>query len=361
MLIKMMGFYLAKRSGKDRFCVTFGSRLFPASLRLVILPVALIVVLMLRIPVSAQGTGATVSLPTIEVVETSPLPGSEIERDRFSANVLTLGSSSFDHTKTPDLLQAMFQNLPGVSLSDQTGNPFQLSLDYRGFNSGPVPGTPQGLAVYQNGVRINEVFGDIVNWDLIPEIAIDHLTLMPSNPIYGLNALGGAISIEMKNGFNYHGYEGEVRGGSFGRIGFTGQAGGQNGDLAAYVAADIQHDEGWRNFSPSDVRRMYAILGARGEKTEFHVTFTGASNNFRATAATPVQLLNQNWASTYTVPQTTQNQLAFLTASAAWKPTDTVSFQGNMYYRGFWQSHVDGNGTGCPKYRLPSGRLLVLP
>ncbi len=30
-------------------------------------------------------------------------------------------------------------------------------------------GTPQGLAVYQNGVRINEVFGDTVNWDLIPE------------------------------------------------------------------------------------------------------------------------------------------------------------------------------------------------
>ena len=48
----------------------------------------------------------------------------------------------------------------------------------------------------------NEVFGDIVNWDFIPEKAIRGMTLMPSNPVFGLNAIGGAISIEMKNGFN---------------------------------------------------------------------------------------------------------------------------------------------------------------
>ena len=38
----------------------------------------------------------------------------------------------------------------------------------------------------ENGVRVNEVFGDIVNWDFIPETAINRMTLMPSNPCTAL-------------------------------------------------------------------------------------------------------------------------------------------------------------------------------
>jgi iron complex outermembrane recepter protein len=268
-----------------------------------------------------------------------------IDRDKVPANVQTMSVPDFDHTVAPNLLDALVRGLPGVSLSDQTGNQFQLDFNYRGFTASPVIGTPQGIAVYQNGIRINEVFGDTVNWDLIPENAINRMTLVPSNPVFGLNAIGGALSFDMKNGFTYHGVEGEVNAGSYGRVGTSVQAGGQVGNLSGYVTADAIDDDGWRNDSPSRLRRVYADLGARGDQTEFHVTFTGASNSFGAAAATPVELLNQNWASIYTVPQTTQNQLAFLTASASWKPTDTLTYQANIYYRGFWQTHVDGNGT----------------
>ena len=216
------------------------------------------------------------------------------------------------------------------------------------------------MAVYQNGVRVNEVFGDIVNWDFIPETAINRMTLMPSNPVYGLNALGGALSIDMKNGFTYQGTETELRGGSFGRRAASVQTGGQAGNLSGYLTADAINDNGWRDYSPSQLRRIYADLGARGDQTEFHVTFTGASNNFGAAAATPIELLNRNWASVYTLPQTTQNQLAFLTASASWNPIDTLSLQGNVYYRGFWQRHVDGNGTAAQNSGLPRSELSVL-
>jgi iron complex outermembrane receptor protein len=196
------------------------------------------------------GTGASVELPTIEVVETSPLAGSSLDRSKVPANVQSLSAADFDHAKTPDLLTAIGQSLPGVSLSDQTGNPFQLDVNYRGFIASPVLGTPQGLAIYQNGVRINEVFGDTVNWDFIPELAINRMTLVPNNPIYGLNALGGALSLEMKNGFNYQGVQGEERVGSFGRLGFSAQAGGQNGNYSGYVTADAINDAGWREHSP---------------------------------------------------------------------------------------------------------------
>ncbi len=290
----------------------------------------------------------------------APEPGS-IDRDKVPANVQTMSASDFDHATSPSLLDAISRGLPGVSLSDQTGNPFQLDLNYRGFTASPVIGTPQGIAVYQNGVRINEVFGDVVNWDFIPENAIRQMTLVPNNPIHGLNALGGALSIDMKNGFTFQGVEGELRGGSFGRRGASLEAGGQQGNWSSYIAADAINDTGWRDSSPSQVRRIYADVGARGDQTEFHVTFTGAANKFGAAAATPVEMLSKNWASIYTIPQTTQNQLAMLTASAIWKPTDTLSFQSNVYYRGFWQSHVDGNGSDAMNSGCDEPTLLCFP
>ncbi len=94
---------------------------------------------------------------------------------------------------------------------------------------------------------------------------------------------------------------------------------------------------------------MYIDLGARNDQTEFHINFTAADNKLGLVAATPIQMLQQNYSSVYTWPQTTHNQLAFLTSNLNSSLSDTLSFQGNTYYRGFWQAHVDGNGTdGVP-------------
>jgi iron complex outermembrane recepter protein len=297
---------------------------------------------------------ATVPLPTIDVVGITPIPGSELDRNKIPSNVLTVPSADFDHALSPSLVDGMIRALPGVSRSDQTGNPFQPDVDFRGFTASPVPGTPQGLAVYQNGARINETFGDTVNWDFIPEMAVNRMTLAPNNPIYGLNALGGAISIEMKNGFNYQGKQVEVTGGSYGRVGASAQAGGQQGNLSGYITADAVNDAGWRDFSSSSqLRRMYLDLGARGEQSEFHLTFTGADNKLGSVAATPVEVLNQRWSSVYTWPQNTRNQLAFLQTSVNYNPSDTLLLQANAYYRGFWQSHVDGNTTDAQPCAVP--------
>ena len=192
-------------------------------------------------PAAAAGTTSTAAPETAATA----VPGA-VEQDKIPSNVQVLSAPDFDHATTPDLLQAMARGLAGVSLGDQTGNQFQLDINYRGFTASPVIGTPQGIAVYQNGVRINEVFGDIINWDFLPENAINRMTLVPSNPVYGLNAIGGALSLEMKNGFTWHGFESEVMGGSYGRIGTSVQAGGQVGNLSGYITADAIDDAGWR-------------------------------------------------------------------------------------------------------------------
>jgi len=305
-------------------------------------------------PAAASTAAAATAPPVAE-------PG-VVDRDKIPSNVQVLSASDFDHATAPDLLQAMARGLPGVALSDQTGNQFQLDINYRGFVASPVIGTPQGIAVYQNGVRINEVFGDIINWDFLPENAINRMTLVPSNPVYGLNAIGGALSLEMKNGFTYHGAEAELRGGSYGRVSTSIEAGGQSGNFSSYVTADAIDDAGWRQDSPSSLRRVYADLGARGDNnSEFHVSFTGADNHFGALAATPVQMLAQDWSSVFTTPQTTDNQLAFLTASASWKPTETLALQAIAYYRDYHQAHVDGNGTNAQNSGCPDPTVLCFP
>jgi iron complex outermembrane receptor protein len=303
---------------------------------------------------------AAVAPAPAEATTAKPIPGA-VEQDKIPSNIQTAGASEFEYSKTPDLLQSMVRALPGVSLGSQTGNEFQADFNYRGFIASPVIGTPQGLAVYQNGVRINEVFGDIVNWDFIPQNAINQLTLVPSNPVYGLNATGGALAFQMKNGYTYHGVEGEVSGGSYGRAVASVQAGGQVGNLSGYFTADAIDDAGWRDDSPSSLRRVYADLGAGGDQTEFHVTFTGADNSFGAAAATPVEMLDHDWSGIYTIPQTTHNQLAFLTASATWRPSDTWTYQAIVYYRNYHQAHVDGNGTDASNVPESMGGICPDP
>ena len=174
-------------------------------------------------PVHAEET-AVAALPTV-VVESTAMPGTGIDIDRIPGNVQILSAGDLAREGSASLTNALDANLSSVNINDDFDDPFQPDILYRGFEASPVLGTPQGLAVYQNGVRINEAFGDTVNWDLFPDIAIDRVELVSASPVYGLNALGGAISVNMKNGFTYQGTDLELSGGSFGQHAIEAQYG----------------------------------------------------------------------------------------------------------------------------------------
>ena len=69
-----------------------------------------------------------------------------------------------------------------------------------------------------------------MDWDLIPDIAIDKINLEGSNPVFGLNALGGSVNVQLKNGFTWQGLEADVSGGSFGQVQGEFQYGKQVGN-----------------------------------------------------------------------------------------------------------------------------------
>lgn len=293
---------------------------------------------------SAGSAAAQQALPAIEVIANTPVQGPGIDRDKIPSMVTSVTPADFERTYSQNITDTLFQRVPGMTLSDPNGNSAQQEIRYRGFAASPLQGTPQGLAVYMNGVRINESFGDTVNWDLIPTNAIQRADVFTNNPVFGLNALGGAISLQMKNGFTYQGLETELQSGSFGRVQGAVQYGVEQGNWSTYVAAQGMRDDGWRQASPAKTGRFYGDVGWRDDRAEFHVFTSLAHSDFGVAAATPVQLLARNWSSVYTTPQTTTNDMAMVGVNGKYQLTDQWSLQGNLYGRFFRQSHVDGNG-----------------
>ena len=294
--------------------------------------------------VTTPAPAAPETKPT--VYPTTPVTGAGIAADKVPASLNVVSEKDIERTESPIITDALRQYVPGASITEVAGNPFQPNLEFRGFVASPVSGTPQGLAVYQNGVRINEAFGDTVNWDLIPTAAIQSVTLVTNNPAFGLNALGGAVDIQMKNGFLYHGAEINTMGGAYGRIQSSAQWGKQVDNYAVYGALEGVHDDGFRNFSPSDIRRFYGDVGAKNDGNEFHLNLGLADNKFGATAAVPVELLDQFWGATYTTPQTTENRVGYLNFTGKVEATPTWTLDGIAHVRVFEQNVLDGNPTG---------------
>jgi outer membrane receptor protein involved in Fe transport len=287
--------------------------------------------------------------PTVLVYPTTPVAGSSsgIDPDRVPASVNIVDANQIERTGSLNITDALQQQVPGVTISEVTGNPFQPDVQFRGFVASPVDGTPQGLAVYQNGVRINEAFGDTANWSLIPTAAIQSVTVVTNNPAFGLNALGGAVNVQMKNGFNYQGAEINTMGGSFGRIQSSAQWGKQiDNNFAVYGALEGLRDNGFRNFSPSDIRRFYGDVGYKNDVSEVHINMGVADNSFGASATVPVELLQQYWGATYTTPQTSALRVGYVNLTGKVEVTPTWTIEGGAHVRIFDQKTVDGNPTG---------------
>lgn len=293
-------------------------------------------------PLGLESQGSVMSATT--GVPIAPVPGAELPLEMVPGGVTVLDGGDFARESYVDTFENILQQrVPGVIIGDLQGNEFRTNIQYRGFEASPVPGVPQGLAVYQNGVRINEAFADNVNWDFLPEIAIDNLAVVSGNPVYGLNALGGAIVVNMKSGFTYQGGEAIFSAGSFGRVEGDVQAGLRSGNWGVYFGGERITDDGYRDFSGTEIKRMFFDLGYRNSIVDLHFNLSGADNFYGVTASAPVQLLGFDRSRTFTSPQTTVSEMLMPAFNGNVKLNDTTTLGGVAYYRRFKQAYVDGN------------------
>ncbi|HEX8484914.1 TonB-dependent receptor [Sphingomonas sp.] len=265
----------------------------------------------------------------IVVVGITPLTDSD---DVYAA---TAKAADIDRSHALDLTEYLTRATAGVYVNDIQNNPLQPDVNYRGYTASPLLGTPQGLSVFLDGVRLNQPFGDVVSWDLIPRAAIAQITLVPgTNPLFGRNSLGGALSIRTKDGRSAPALAAEASYGSFGRRTFQAEAGGiEQSGLNWYATANHFAEDGWRDASPSKATQVFGKLGFTDAATEVFLSGSFADTNLIGNGLQDEQLLDRDRSSIYTKPDQTKNRAGLINLIVERELSDSLHLSGNAYWR----------------------------
>jgi outer membrane receptor protein involved in Fe transport len=279
-------------------------------------------------PVGAQ-PATEAQLPQVNVVGTSPLPGIGIEKNKLPYEVQSVSAEAIYRAQSLNLTEFMSRNLSGVNVNEVQGSPFQADVTYRGFRASAILGSSQGLSVYLDGVRVNEPFGDVVNWDMLPEAAFANVTLVPgSNPVYGLNTLGGALAFTTKSGLTTTGTELQLSAGSFGRKRADLSYGSKSDEgWHRFIAATAFDENGWRDQSSGRLGNVFAKIGRTQGDSNWDLSLLMGRSNLLGNGLLPSSsygtgdsltstpsagMYEQNRRGVYTHPDRTENQLNML-------------------------------------------------
>lgn len=297
---------------------------------------------------------ATLPTTNVEIIGVTPIDSTGVPLSQFPANAQRLGGKDAraqGSTNVADLLNA---NLGSATVSDGTGNPYQNDINYRGFQASSLLGAPVGLSVYFDGIRMNEPFGSVVNWDLIPMNAMSSIDILPgSNPIFGMNTLGGALVVNTRNGKDDPGTALQAVGGSFGRFGVNAESGWADDVHGTdyFLSANDDHQTGFRTHSASRVKQAYAKArwNADGGRTMLSLAGSFADTALHGTQALPLDMMSDTRAA-YTWPDSTSNRVALLSLSGTHALDDTHELDGNVHYRHARSAGLNSNASlddGC--------------
>lgn len=278
-----------------------------------------------------------VGAPTyaVNVVGSTPLPGLDRASEEIASPVQGASGEQVTASGALDLADFANRRLAGVFINEIQGNPLQPDLNYRGYTASPLLGTPQGISIYMDGVRLNQPFGDVVSWDLMPRLAIAEMALIPgSNPLFGLNTLGGAISVRTKSGESHPGTALTLQGGSFGRrIGEFEHGGSLANGLHWFTGGNLFFEDGWRDSSPSNVRQLFTKLGYQRARTSVGLTMAYANNGLVGNGLQDFRLLERDFRSINTKPDVTANRSPFVNLMLQHAVSSRMSVSANAYFR----------------------------
>ena len=297
------------------------------------------------IPGAPEKEDKALKLEGIEVrakrfYEVGPLPGLGLTKEEIPGNVQSISAKEIKESHALSITDLMNRKLQSVNVNDYQGNPFQMDVTYRGFTAGPQIGTPQGLSVFIDGIRVNEPFGDVVNWDMIPLNALSSVDVFPgSNPIFGLNTLGGAFAMRTKDGFNNAGADAQVLTGSFGRKQLQLEGGWNNGTVALFGAGNFFLEDGWRENSPSRVNQFFGKASYRGDKLDLNLSTLLVQTDLVGNGLYPTEMYKQDRDGSYTSEDTTKNRLKQFQLSGSYFVDDTFTITGQLYRRDSQRIH----------------------
>ncbi len=297
---------------------------------------------------ASLGAAEKLTTGTINVISTTPLPSIGLPLNIIPANIQIFDSKDLRNQPGVTFADQLMNNAQGVTFNEIQGNPWQPDVSFRGFSASPLAGTPQGMSVFVDGVRVNEPFGDTVHWDLVPNFAIQGMQVVPgSNPVYGLNTLGGALALQTKDGRSNQGIALEGEAGSWGRKRTLAQIGGvsKDGSVDYFLGAQHTTEDGWRKYSPSHINQTFGKIGWQNEKTKVNLSYIAAYNNMIGNGLTPIELLGENRDGIQTTPDQTKNYLNHFALNAAHWVNNNVMLSANAYHRTSNRNTLNGDAN----------------
>ena len=282
------------------------------------------------------GAAEKLTTSTINVYSATPLPSLGLPLNIIPANIQIATPKAINAQSGVSLADYMNSNMQSVSATEMGGNPWQPEVTFRGYSASPLLGMPQGISTFVDGVRVNEPFGDVTLWDKIPNFAIGGMQLVPgSNPMYGLNTLGGAIAIQTKSGRQAQGVGIEAEYGSWNRQRALVEYGGvsKDGSMDFYIGHQTTKEDGWRQFSPSHLNQTFAKTGWQSEKTKLDLSYIGTDNKLIGNGFTPEHMLSGDRDQIHTRPDWTNNYYHHLALNGSHWINNDVMLSGNTYWR----------------------------
>eukprot|EP01034_Spumella_vulgaris_P038365 gene38365-47368_t len=283
-------------------------------------------------------------MASVEIVGMTPLPGLGVDRKTLPYAVQTASEAALARADGANLSELLARSFAGVNVNEISGSPFQNDLTYRGFRASPVLGTGQGISVYLDGVRVNEPFGDVVNWDMLPEAAIGSVLLAPgSNPLYGLNTLGGALALNTRSGASDPGFAGSISGGNHGQRRADLAYGVARDGWQLFTAATLFGDDGWRAHSDGRLANLFVKLGKVERNTEWHLTMLGGESRLVGNGLLPDGLYEDDRRAVYTWPDETRNRLRQAQLSVTRRLAPDMQLTAAAYLRNSRRDTVNGD------------------
>jgi len=255
-------------------------------------------------PAAAQEEPAAepsvITLPPVEVTA-GRLPGTPLPASSIPAAIEVIPGARLRETGAVTVQEAL-RRLPGVTTPDQQGNPFQMDLSVRGFQGTSVTGSPQGISVFVDGVRVNEPTVEEINFDLLPLDDVERIELIRGpGSVFGRNTIGGVLNIVTRRGGEVRELVPEAEWGSFGRQQYRLRLGGAEGPFDYYVAGTYFREDGWRDASASRVGRLFTRFGLRSGGTDLSLSYQRAQNRIEQPGSLPESELSQHRTRNFTV------------------------------------------------------------
>ena len=281
------------------------------------------------------------NLGSIDVIGASPLPGILIDRKDVPHTSQKITGIDIKQNLSKSITDLMNENLSGISVKDVQNGAFQKNLDYRGYTASPLLGESQGISVFLDGVRINESFGDTIQWELIPENAIKQIDLMSANPAFGLNALGGSLALTTKKGLDFKNTEFVDTLNKYGSFNYTSELmeyGYGNEKFGTYTSIELERDGGWRDHSDGEIARFFTNYGFEKDNFDLNFSFLGGSTDLNGNGVIPIELLEKNREAVFTWPDKTSNKMSMFYSNFNFYTENDAVISTNLYHKRLYRT-----------------------